>query len=515
MSWIQLPFKGGQSNQIYDDPGRQRVGAVRDLQIFNTVKVLKPNVGLVNDAGMPANFKPRNVYLASDGKYYFHGEEVIAAVNTIMIYSVNGGSLTSNSTYSSVSAIGGSNTHYPIEEFKDYLWWGRSSDLKKYGTLSSGPSVSTSGATITTAVNFLKTHVGLGKLFYVHGSQQKIGYTSDGAAFTDAALTLEKNDRIVAIEPYGRWLLVGVIDVNNAKKAKILVWDGSSTTVDDIWYMAETGMQTFRVVNGNIEVLILNTTGVRIYKFPPGAPSGRPACNLDFVSSSTTPKIIDQAVETDGDVLYFGLASTSDNLAVFDRDIGLFAFGNNTPGYPDALSIDRLRSTGSVTSNIICARKFGNTLANEVLIVLFLTGSGTFAINHTLGNSAALSANGAIESDAFPLKNGLPGKIKRIIINHLPIPTSCGFTVQVKHYGHYPWATSVPTPESYTDLLTPEGSGGSTGKTQSTNNACMTEIAGAEIFKTARYAQVKISLDETSGTTAASIIYPVLVELED
>lgn len=514
MSMIPLHFKGGISNSIYEDLSRGKVGIVKDLQIFNTTKTLTPNIALVNDAGMPANFHPRNVYLASDGIYYFHGDEEIASVATIMIYSVS--TLSTSSSYTSVSALGGSNSRYPIEEFKDSLYWGRSTDLKKYGNLSGTPAVSTSGATITSGVDFLKTHLGLGKLFYVHAAQQKIGYTSDGSAFTDAALTLEKNDRIVGIEPHGRFLLVGVIDVNNGKKAKILVWDGSSTTLDDIIYLGESGLQSFRVVNGNIVAIILGRTGLRIYKFTLGNSIGRPVANLDMVSTGVTSKIYDQAIETDGDVLYFGLASINDNLAVYSRSIGLFGFGNNTAGYSDALSIDRLISTGSVTANIICVKKFGNTLTAEVLVVIALTANSTFAINHTIGTTlGTVSANGAIESDAIPLKGGFPGKIKRITINHEAIPTSCGFTVQVKHYGHYPWGTSVPTVESYTDLTTPEGSGSSTGKTQSTNSACMTEIDGSHLFKTARYAQINIKFDEISTTNAPNIIYPVLVETED
>src|SRR3990167_3442749 len=90
-------FKGGQSNSIYDDSWRSKFASGRDLQIFNTTKTLKPNIALVNDAGMPANFKPRNVYLASDGKYYFHGEEIISSTNKIMIYSV--ATLSTSSTY--------------------------------------------------------------------------------------------------------------------------------------------------------------------------------------------------------------------------------------------------------------------------------------------------------------------------------------------------------------------------------------------------------------------------------
>lgn len=514
MGLIKLGFKGGQANSIYDGVERGKVASARDLQIFNTEKTLKPNVALVNDAGKPANFKPRNVYLASDGKYYFHGEEEIASVNTIMIYSVS--ALSTSSTYTSVSAIGGSNAGWPIEEFKDYLYWGRGTDLKKYGTLSSGPSVSTSGATITSGVTHLKTHAGLGKLFYVHGTKQIIGYTSDGTSFTDAALTLEKNDRCVGIEPYGRFMLIGVVDVNSAKKARILVWDGSSTTYDDAIYLSESRLQGFKVVNGSIEAIVLTTTGMRIYKFPMGGTAGRPAASYDLVSSGVSPSILEPAIETDGDLLYFGLASVSDNLATYNRDVGVFAFGNNTPGYPDALNIDRLISTGSTTAGIICIKKFGTTLTNEVLVVITLTANSTFAINHTIGStSGTLSANGVFESTAFPLKGGYQGKIKRIIINHEAIPTSTGFTVQIKHMGHYPWGTTVPSAESYVDLTTPEGSGSSTGKTQSTNSAFMTEIDGSHLFKDARYAQIKIKFDEILTTAAPTIVFPILIETED
>lgn len=511
MSYIQLGFKGGQANSVYDDVERGKFASARDLQIFNTIRTLKPNVALVNDAGMPASFKPRNVYLASDGKYYFVGSE---GSNT-QLYSVD--TLSPSSTYTSVSAIAGfSQSYWPIEEFKDYLYWPRSGDLKRYGTLSSGPSVATAGATITSAVDFLKTHAGLGKLFYVHGSRQIIGYTSDGSSFTDAALTLEKNDRCIGIEPYGRFLLIGVVDVRAAKKARILVWDGSSTTYDDVINLSQPDLKAFRIVNGYIEAIFLGARSLRVYKFSPGSSPGRPAASYDIISSGVTPDLLNQAVETEGDVMYFGLASVSDNLATFDRDVGIFAFGNNTPGYADALNIDRLISTGSTTAGILCIKKFGNTLGSEVMVVITLTANSTFAINHTLGTTVGtLSANGVYESDAFPLKKGLPGKIKRIIINHEAIPTSTGFTLSLKHLGHYPWGTSVPSAEAYSALTTNEGSGGSTGKTQSTNNAFMTEIDKPDFFKTARFAQLKIAFDEILTTAAPTIVFPILVEVED
>lgn len=512
MSYIQLGFKGGQANSVYDEIERGKFASARDLQIFNTIRTLKPNVALVNDAGIPANFVPRNVYLASDGKYYFLGTN--SSSGNTELYSVT--TLSPSSTYTAVSSIAGSSTSFPIEEFKDSLYWPKSADLKKYGNLSGAPAVSTSAASITTTVDFLKTHAGLGKLFYVHGTRQIIGYTSDGAAFTDAALTLEKNDRCVGIQPYGRFLFVGVVDVNAAKKARILVWDGSSTTYDDVIYLSEAGMEAFRIVNGYIEAIMLSGRHVRIYKFSPGGQPGRPAASYDIVSSGVTPNILDQALETDGDILYFGLSAVSDNLSTFDRDVGVFAFGNNTPGFADALNIDRLISTGSTTAGILCIKKFGNTLGAEVFVVITLTANSTFAINHTLNTTVGTySANGVYESGAFALKKGLPGKIKRIIINHEAIPTSTGFTVSLKHLGHYPWGTSVPSAEAYSALTTNDGSGSSTGKTQSTNNAFITEIDKPDFFKTARFAQLKIAFDEILTTAAPTIVFPILVEVED
>jgi hypothetical protein len=125
------------------------------------------------------------------------------------------------------------------------------------------------------------------------------------------------------------------------------------------------------------------------------------------------------------------------------------------------------------------------------------------------------SSEGIYESIIFPLdgEQGIfRGKIKSIELQHEPLPASCGFTMQVKHYGIYePGGTRTLANDSYADLLTPYGSGSSTGKTNSTENSTYTIIENNNNLKKATHAQIKIKLDETSGTNAPAIIFPSIV----
>ena len=66
--------------------------------------------------------------------------------------------------------------------------------------------------------------------------------------------------------------------------------------------------------------------------------------------------------------------------------------------------------------------------------------------------------------------------------------------------------------DSFTAITTPQGSGSSTGKTQSTDDATYTIIEDLDKFEEVDMAQIQIDFDEVSGLNAAEIIFPILIE---
>jgi hypothetical protein len=124
------------------------------------------------------------------------------------------------------------------------------------------------------------------------------------------------------------------------------------------------------------------------------------------------------------------------------------------------------------------------------------------------------SSGGIYESVAIPLNNGLKGLIKQIKLMHKPLPAGCGFTVQVKHYGHYIKNGTPPAEDSFTTLYTSQGNTSTSGMTQSTTNSTFTVIETQEAFKWADYAQIRILFDETTGTSAPEIIFPIIINTE-
>ncbi len=106
----------------------------------------------------------------------------------------------------------------------------------------------------------------------------------------------------------------------------------------------------------------------------------------------------------------------------------------------------------------------------------------------------------------------MKGKIKRIKIMHKPLLASCGFTIKVKHFGHYPLTGSVAAEDSFVTILGPQGNTLTSGFSQSTTNATFTVLEDLDKFKTADFAQIEIDFDETSGSNSAEILFNIIVE---
>ena len=591
MSLIKIPgFKGGIADSLFDPLEKQTFQTARNLNVIGEKNILSP-LSLFTDINTPSvgaddNFSGINMIKGSNGKYYFVGHLTISSSEHITLYSTT--SLAASPTWVlEFSVSTGSALSNAIEEYKDKIFFGYGTTLKRWGGLNTsgetftvtvaspgvftitghayvagdtiefqttgglptglavatkyyiktvatntfevaatlgGSSINTSGSQsgvhsvtrasktistgLTTALDFLREHKGLGKLFFIHDTGRLIGHF-DNTTVTLAALTLERDDACVGAEPYDKWMVLGIR--SSAKKDRFLIWDGSATTFDNYIPTGDMGLQAFRVIGSTIHYIVANsTTGGQFFRYYKLKIGGEPQLIKEFKLGTTTGVTSTTHANIDfiGDTFQFSF--TGDTYSLLDQVI--WAHGSGGKNLPDMLTPLRTVLDGATTNKAFLAIKN----LQEGLIILWRNNAldRPYSIEAT-GISGNLTDDGVYESNAFPLKDGLPGKIKRIVINHKPIPTSCGFTVQIKHYGHYTWGTSVPAEDSYVDLITPEGFGsGSVGLTQSTDNAVMTEISGNELFKTARYAQIKIKFDEILTTTAASIIFPILIEVE-
>ena len=588
MSYIVIPgFKGGAADSLYDPIENQTYQTAKDLDVFSYKNILTPysifsNVTLPTVSG-GTEVKILNIYYASDGNYYIIGTATIAGLNNLVLWSTpsSGTTLGASPTYTTVITAVSSSPSAELEEFKDYLYFGFGTTLKKLTTTATavtftvtvatpavftstghgfeagdavkfsttgalptgltagtiyyvigagltadafevaatvgGAAINTTGtqsgthtivmstktvSSILTSLGVIRSHEGLGKIFFANGNA--VG-SYDGTTLSLTALTLNSNENIVGLEPFGKFLIPGVNDDNSSKKSRFLLWDGSSTTLDDIIYTGDTGLKAFRVIGNEIRAIFSDTLGFRQYAFNIGSkPESNISIPLTVTSGGTT--INGNAVESAKDLTIFGLDGYT-----YSIDSLLWAYGSGNAKTKDFLTQFRTIAAGTVSAiGFVAIKDF-----NGQTVIIYRTSSGATPVMEATKISTTLSANGVYESNAFPLKKGLPGKIKRIIINHKPIPATTGFLVQIKHYGHYPWGSSVPAEDSFVNLTTPEGSGSSTGKTQSTDNATMTEITGNELFKTARFVQLKIKFDEINEATAPTILFPIIIEVED
>ncbi|HYD91733.1 MAG TPA: hypothetical protein VEA37_09640, partial [Flavobacterium sp.] len=466
-----------------------------DLNVYGKLNVLTPNIKLVNDAGKPANFRPFHSIRPSDNKTYFVGTEEITGTTYTILYSTSS-TLTTNGTYTEKDKVAGTATNFTAEEFEDYLYWGRGGALRRF-QLSTNGAAANSGATITGGVDLLKTHPGLGKLFYVHNTQKTIGYTSDGSSFTDTGLVVDVNDRIVSLDVYGQFVLVGVRNVNRAADSRILVWDGSATSVDDMMKMPTPNLLGFRIVGSTVRAVVGDDKSIEIYEGPIGGDL-KPSYTKSNINSAGSLQMSDNALSVAGDILYFGFSPTASQAI----DLGIYAYGSEQSNRPKRFNLDRLVHNGD-TSNIQINSVVNN---GSYMVVCWYDSTGdAYYINHSLRANSAMSANGVYQSEKIKLHPYKRDKIVTIKIPHESLPASTGYTVKVIHFG-----TEDPgsTPEAEETFA-----GATISQSQTTANSTYTLIQ-SNSFPEAEYAQIQIALDTVSGTSAPKIIFPLLIQTE-
>ena len=515
-------FKGGLANSLFDPVEIQTYQDSSDLDVFSSSNILTPiyKIGsdTMNGGGTAlSTTKVQAAIKASNGSYYLIGNSGTSDQRRLFSAS----SLGSDSTLGTEGTSATASTAPSLNNLRAMLELDGSIFFHNSSTILSRYVIATdtytevwqtpTGGGLTDA--FL-AHGGLKLAFFAGGN---IIHKWDGTTFTDSALTLSANWTVESMCEYGRFVLIGAGDDSQAKNSQIFIWDGSATTVDDIISVGDTGLQVIRNVNGEVHILTVQQEAgftqnfCRIYTWSGGQVLLRHELDLGPTTNSTPARIRDSAVDVYNDALYFGFdAKTS---GVMGMANGVYIYGKDKITGRRVLTLGKLTATaqhGTPDSSNISITGLRQT---GKITLVFWTDGTTYYVNHQIA-STRRSIDGVYESNAFLIGKGGPRKIKRITINHKPLPTDCGFTVQVKHYGHYPKGTSVPSEDSYADLTTNEGSGSSTGKTQSTTNTTYTEIDQPNVFKEARYAQIKIKFDEISTNTAASIIFPILIETE-
>ena len=521
---MKLPgFKGGLAKSKFENLGLQTYQTAEDLDVFTSPNILTPHIKLGNTTTDPImnTAKVEASYGSSNGTTYFLGNS--GTNNQQRLFSassiIGSTSLTTVATSATSTTAPSSTNLRNIVEYKDYLYFcGSATVISRFGTLSSGLTYTESWQSGRTALtDAMLAHEGLGLLFF--GDKNTVAKW-DNSSFTAPALTLGINWRVKSLVEYGRFVLIGASDVNNAQNSKVFVWDGSATTVDDIIDVGDIGLQAIRNVNGVIHILTLsNSAGsildnrCRIYVWSGGQVQLAKEINLQPTSVVAGGVIRDSAVTVFKDTLYFGLDFPTAN--TMNASNGIYAYGHGNVAEPRILTLDRLNLNGaSATDKEDISVTSIKTLGSN--LVLTWNDGTNYYLNSLTSNSGYKSANGVFETVAFPLgKDGQLGKIKRITIPHLPLVASTGFTVQVKHYGHYKRGTSIPSEDSYATLLTPEGNATVPGATQSTTNTTYTVIEQPNVFKEAQFASIKILFDEISTVYAPEIIADqIIIELE-
>ena len=495
-------FKGGIANSLFDPLSKQTYQTAKGLDVFMFPNILKPNHDITNDATDKTlnNIKLNAFIKGSDGKNYFKGFDNSAGT-TLTIWDASTGGLGSTTSLTAETTAAGAGGSHGIVEFLAYLWYFESSTVIQnfnFTTIDDAVVASISDQ----APIFV--HQGLGKMFYTVSAYQ-IGSSADITPTNTAVITFDNAMRVVQMAESGRFVAIGLNHVNGASSSKIAIWDGSSTTIDDLIDLGDTGIQSVVNVNGIIYVLTsTNPFGygaknlIRIYKIV--GSQAKMIKELDLQATTVGAVTINtQAVVALNGKIYFGMIASSAT-TIMTIDNGVYAYDTEQ----NILTLDRI--TSDTTAIQITSIGFNG----GALVTTWYDGTN-YKISHVI-STPAVSSSGVYQSNAFFLNNGKRGKIKRIKILHKALPASCGFTVKVKHYGHYPSDGSVASADSFTVITTNQGSGSSTGKTQSTDNTTYTIIEDLDKFKEADMAQIEIDFDEVSGINAAEILFPILIE---
>jgi hypothetical protein len=512
-------FKGGQAQNLYDPLNKQTFQSARNLKVIGEENILTPlpvlTAVLPPSNSSDSDFQAFNIIEASDSNYYIIGQHTDSSANEAALFSTPVVSWDSDPTWTRRNADTGSGgVSSALEEHRSGIYYGRNQDLRRWGLDDSTDTAISSG--LTTGLTFLRHNPGTGILHFIHGAGTLIGrHSRSDSSLTLASLTLTNDEEAVGIEPWGRFNIVGV--KNNSKQDRFLIWDGSATTIDDVIPTKDRGLQAFRISGNTIHYLVsrpLITGGenlIRYYTLSIGG--GKPKLIKEFKLGTVTGAVgvEPRGVDFDKDIFTFGFNGGTYSLL----DQLIWAYGSGE-GSNDILVPLRTTLDGATTNKRFLVNK--HFALHHILIWRNNAGTKPYNIESTaLANGANVSDDGVYQTNIFPLNNGLPGQIKRIYINHKPIPTSTGFTVKAKLYGNYPWgdSTVVLAEDTFTRLTTAQGTGNdTTGETQSTDNAAFTEVESPSNLEPARFAELQILFDEVNGSNAASIIFPLLVEVE-
>jgi len=501
-------FIGGIANSKYGDFEANTYQTAEDLDVFTYRDILRPNIKIANDIPVNVTMSTNRLeaaYLASNGTYYFLGNS--GTSNQLRVYKAS--SLSATTTLSTVGTSAGSNTAPDqtekrwIQEYKGAIYF-LANNLAR--VVLSGETFSEN---LNSANGPILAHEGTGLLYIAYNNTI---YSYDNSTYT-LKLTLDNKYTVKSMAPFGAFTLIGVADAKEATTSKVFIWDGSATTVEEVIDVGDTGLNFVKNVNGTMVIGTQKRTSIgpnvfRIYLWDGG--QVRLAREIDLKNTQTTgapnsPIVDDTAAVVFRGKLYFAFKSYSlNNSGTVGIKNLVYAFDPIT----NMLTQDRIATAGTAEFDFTNIKFF-----NGGLYVMYHNPEATWYIDHEEANATkgTLSSAGVYQSNVFPL--GDQGRIKKIKIDHDSLPANCGFTVSIKHYGHYPRGTTVQSADTFTALTTPEGSGGSTGKTQSTSNTTYTIIEDPNKFKQADYAQLQIAFDETSGVNAAAIKRPIIVEL--
>lgn len=490
-------FKGGYSTSLFDDVAKQTYQTSKDLDPYAFPNILRPHLARLDSVTLPtitggSSIRVYNSYLASNQKYYFIGDAVISSVQNVVLWSTS--SLVASPTYAAEYNTTASTVCTELEEFKDGLFFSHGNNLDRWGNLSGTPSRSNISSGLTGTASIIRAHNELGLLFFVHNTRRTIG-RYDGSVVTLNALTLNQDDQIVSLDPYGKFMIIGVADFNGSKPSRFIIWDGGGIFIDDKIDLGDLGLKAAKLVNGEIRALCVTAgtpeSSIRLYAFQPGE-KPKMVKELKFVVSSGSAGI--GCVGSIGDLFLFApLGATYTGL-----DMAVYSYGSYDPTLPPLFAPYRLVHTGATTSvEIISFKVFG-----DKSVMCWHSGS-TYYIAATGINQTA-TANGVYDSNAIRLDLFNKGKIKWLKILHKPLPASVQFSVYLKQYGNYPAGTSVPSEDSFTLL-----------KQQSTQNATFLLIEDDAVNMDYCDAfQLRITYDTISQTNVPEIIFPIVGEAE-
>lgn len=508
---IVIPgVKGGLARSIYEPLDRQTYQSAIDIDVYNDRDTIRPQFPSLVDLPLPSAsngggasgsaFKVFNAFLASSGAWYFQGESTISASVNSCLWNLTGG-LSSTPSYSLDSNQSGVSGRYPLDEYKDGLFYSEKHLFRRWGNLSGSPSASTIGTLSDTTERFghFLNHKGLAKIFQTHGSggvYNKIGWY-DNATFTETVLDFGKGYNIVSIDEAGQFVCIGIRAVNDGQRSRYILWDGAAVTVEDSMDLGDTGLVGLRVVNGVITLVTYNSdqtitkSKLRVMEAIPGYTP-----QIKWQGEGARSFVYgDMSFAAYGSLMFFGVDVPQ-----------LMAYGTRFPDVPKYLTDFRsMTVAGSAPSS-------GTMLFTKIAGQTLLTGwvdesSGQVFKMSTTGISASQGAlsTGVYTSELIPVDDNLEfkGSIKKIKIYHRTLPVSCGYDVLIKQYGRYIPGTTIPAGDTFTKVATVTGTN---------SEYAVIEDDGVN-FDLCDSFQIQIKLNQVNQANYPEIVFPIVIRV--